>query len=388
MASPRVARHPDSETTRRFGIRVLSLLALAVGIVSSARAQVANDDIENRRVLRAEETITSSTTGCTVQRRCVDERLTGKCIEYHNDQWFEFTPATSGRYFINVGGQKCRDVRGVQLVVLTGQPCQPATYRVLSCTSLGTQDDVFVTLDSLRAGQPYLLDVDGYLKDFCQFSLQVSRTAAGMPVSYFPPSPSRLLPTASRVVELQWTLPDSLAGASACRLLRREIHQYRNTEVRRVPVRRDTYGRAATSYTVADTLPGPGIYDYQVVTARTEAGPAPTRLRQWWYAYGTAATVPLPGPAAARAVVALPLRKYPARARLSVVVTDPASGRVLLAQQLINQPANRHQGELSVRKWQAAGLEKIAVEIICHPVRGDFFTDRLLLSLPAPAARP
>ena len=82
------------------------------------------------------------------------------------------------------------------------------------------------------------------------------------------------------------------------------------------------------------------------------------------------------------------LQKYPAKARLSVVITDPASGRVLLARQLINQPANRHQGELSIRKWRAAGLEKIAVEIICHPIRGDFFTDLLLLNLLASATRP
>lgn len=376
------------ETIFRFWCGGLFCLLLVAASVSSATAQVANDNIENRRVLRAEETISSTTTGCTVQRSCVDERLTGKCIEYHNDQWFEFTPTAAGRYFINIGGQKCRDVRGVQLIVLIGTPCQPATYRVLSCTSLGTQDDVFVTLDSLRAGQPYLLDVDGYLKDFCQFTLQVSRTAAGMPVSYFPPSPTRLLPTASRVVELTWTLPDSLANTPACRVMRREIHQYRSTEVRRVPVRRDTYGRPETSYAVADTLPGPGIYDYQIVTTRAEAGPAPARLRQWWYAYGTAATMPLPGTVSNRDVVALPLRKYPAKARLSVVITDPANGRVLLAQQLINQPSNPRQGEVSVRKWQDAGLEKIAVEITCHPPRGDFFTDRLLLSLPAPAARP
>ncbi|MDQ2794076.1 MAG: hypothetical protein M3Y12_08720 [Bacteroidota bacterium] len=363
---------------------------MMVGLFAvKAFAQAPNDNIENRRVLRLEETIASSTTGCTVQRTCVDERLTGKCIEYHNDQWFEFTPKVSGRYFVNIGSQKCRDVRGVQLVVLLGQPCQPATYRILSCTSLGTQDDVFVTLDSLRAGQPYLLDVDGYLKDFCQFSLQVSRTAAGMPVSYFPPSPARRLPTASRVVELSWTLPDSLATAPASRVMRREIHQYRSTEVRRVPVRRDTYGRPETSYSVTDTLPGPGIYDYQVVTERADSGPAPTRLRQWWYAYGVAAPMRLPGEASPHrpAVVALPLRKYPARARLSVVITDPSSGRVLLARQLINQPADPRQGELPVRRWQEAGLEKIAVEITCHPVRGDFFVDRLLLSLPAPAAR-
>ena len=367
----------------------LFYLLLLVAVTSPVAAQVANDNIENRRVLRLEETATSNTTGCTVQRSCVDERLTGKCIEYHNDQWFEFTPTRSGRYFINIGGQKCRDVRGVQLVVLTGQPCQPATYRVLSCTSLGTQDDVFVTLDSLRAGQPYLLDVDGYLKDFCQFTLQVSQTASGMPVSYFPPNPTRTLPTASSVVELTWTLPDSLASAPACRVMRREIHQYRSTEVQRVPVRRDTYGRAETTYTITDTLPGPGTYDYQVLTTRTDTGPAPARLRQWWYAFGTPAAMPVPGvPVPRPAEVALPLRKYPVKARLSVVITDPATGRVLLAQQLINQPGNPRQGTVPVRKWQEAGIEKIAVEITCHPVRGDFFTDRLLLNLPAPAARP
>ena len=66
-----------------------SLLALAWLLTAPlARAQVVNDNIESRRVLQTEATVTSNTTGCTVQRRCVDERLTGKCIEYHNDQWF------------------------------------------------------------------------------------------------------------------------------------------------------------------------------------------------------------------------------------------------------------------------------------------------------------
>ncbi len=221
----------------------------------SAWAQVPNDNIENRRRLLVEQAVTSSTTGCTVQRSCVDERLTGQCIKYHNDQWFEFTPKASGRYYVNIGGQRCRDVRGVQLVVLSGEPCQPATYKILSCTSLGNQDDVFVTLDSLRAGQPYLLDVDGYLHDYCQFSLQISRQPAGQPVSYAPPSPQRVLPTASRVVELSWTLPDSLAAAPGFRVLRREVGQYRSTELRRLPVRRDTYGRPETAYTLTDARP-------------------------------------------------------------------------------------------------------------------------------------
>ena len=139
---------------------MLCYLSFLVSVVTpGASAQVANDNMENRWVVRVEETVASSTTDCTVLRNCVDKRLIGNRIEYHNDQWFTFTPTISGRYFVNVGGQKCRDVRGVQLVVPTGQPRQPTTYRVLSCTSLGTQNDDFVTFNSLRIGCPYLLDV-------------------------------------------------------------------------------------------------------------------------------------------------------------------------------------------------------------------------------------
>jgi len=72
--------------------RTLSFVGLLWLLVARVAAQVPNDNLENRRLLAPEEVITSSTVGCTVQRACVDERLTGKCIEYHNDQWFEFRP--------------------------------------------------------------------------------------------------------------------------------------------------------------------------------------------------------------------------------------------------------------------------------------------------------
>ena len=363
-----------------FSLLLAGLLAL------NAFAQVPNDNIENRRVLQAGETITSSTTGCTVQRRCVDERLTGKCIEYHNDQWFEFTPKISGRYFVNIGGQKCRDVRGVQLVVLIGQPCQPATYRVLSCTSLGTQDDVFVTLDSLRAGQPYLLDVDGYLKDFCQFTLQVSDRATGVPVVPPPASLAGALPGSNRVIHLDWTLPDSLATAARCRVLRRELRAFRSGERARVPVGRNTLGGQPATYTATDTLPHPGYYLYQIVADAGPDGQPPALLRQQWVSFSQLNPM-LDHPPAAPHIV-LPLDKYPRNARLSVIITNPANGQVLLSRQLLSKPGDKSQGWLPVSRWQDAGLEKIAVEITCHPVRGDFFVDRLLMSLPAPAARP
>ncbi|MDO7877045.1 hypothetical protein Q5H93_20035 [Hymenobacter sp. ASUV-10] len=347
----------------------------------AATAQVANDNIDSRRVLQLEETVTSSTTGCTVQRACVDERLTGKCIEYHNDQWFEFTPPAPGRYFVNIGGQKCRDIRGVQLVVLAGQPCQPATYQVLSCTSLGMQDDVFVELNLPRAGQSYLLNVDGYLKDFCQFTLQVSHQASGIPALSLPTTPSVAPALSARIVTLSWQLPDSLGTATSFRVLRHEQHDFRSQVRSILPVGRDTYGTPLPDYNTTDTLTAAGLYCYQITT---DTQP-PVLLQQRWVAFERpiSAQTPL---AATATYLELPLRNYPRNSNLSVVISDPQSGRVLTHRQLVNQPGNARQAQLPAAPWQAAGLQKIAVEITCHPPRGRFFTDHLLLDVPPPAA--
>lgn len=367
--------------------RLIFLLVTGPFLGPNCWAQAANDNIENRRVLAVGETVASNTTGCTVQRGCVDEALTGQCIQYHNDQWFEFTPPAAGRYFVNIGGQRCREVRGVQLVVLTGQPCQPATYHVLSCTSLGTQDDVFVALENQQAGQPYLLDVDGYLKDFCQFTLQVSGRAVGVPAVPPPASLAGALPGTSRVVQVAWTLPDSLAGAPRCRVLRREQHGFRSAERRRVLMGRNSYGGRPASYTVADTLPRPGYYLYQVVAdAAPDGATPPVLLKQFWVAYSQ--LNPLLGPLPTEAHLELPLGKYPRRAGLSVLVTDAGSGRILLNKQLINQPNDPKMGWVTTSQWQAAGIRKVAVEIVCHPLHGPFSTDRLLLDVPPLVVAP
>ncbi len=270
----------------RFWLRVFVANFLVVQssfLVSAAHAQVSNDDIELRRVLQAEETISSNTTDCTVQWSAVDEKLTGKCIEYHNDQWFEFTPRVSGRYYVNISGQQCRDTRGVQLVVLTGTPGQPETYNVLSCTSLGSQDDVFVALDGLRAGQPYLLNVDGYLKDFCEFSLAVSCKPRGVP-ALTPPSLAAVAPADSKLFTLHWTLPDSIGAVQQFRVLRREAGEFRAAFRATVEVSRTTYGSAGIDYTWTDTLASPGRYLYQVVAETTDDA-APAVVQQQWYAY-------------------------------------------------------------------------------------------------------
>ena len=362
----------------------LSMTGALLLVLSVAYGQVPNDNIENRRQLQAEETITSTTTGCTVQPSCVDERLTGKCIEYHNDQWFEFRPPTVGTYFVNIGGQHCRDVRGVQLVVLTGTPCQPATYRILSCTSLGTQDDLFITLPNLQAGQPYLLDVDGYLKDYCRFTLQVSGQARGMPAEPVPGIPATA-PGTSRIIELAWEVPDTLVAATHCRVLRRTQNGFRASEIRWVPLTRNVYGTRRASYTLTDTLPGVGQYLYQIVAESDDPAAPPTFLKQQWVGYSKLKPV-MPGAIdGGTSSLELPLTRYPRGAYLTFTITNPQNGNLLRSISLTNQPGEAQRGRLYAQPWRDAGLSQVAVDVTCRPPHGSVYTDHLLLPLSTPA---
>jgi len=362
----------------------LSMTGLLFLVLLSVKAQVANDNIENRRVLRAEETITSNTTGCTVQPHCVDERLTGKCIEYHNDQWFEFRPPAAGTYFVNIGGQRCRDVRGVQLVVLTGTPCEPATYRIVSCTSLGTQDDLFITLPNLQAGQPYLLDVDGYLKDYCSFTLQVSGHARGVPAEPVPAIPATA-PGTSRIIELSWEVPDTLGAAlTHCRVLRREQRGFRAAEIRRVPLAHTTYGTRRAAYTLTDTLPGVGQYFYQVVAESDDLGTPPILLKQQWVGYSKLRPVMAGAIDGGTSFLELPLGRYPRGAYLTFRLANPQNGNLLRTISLTNEAGEVRRGRLYAQPWRDAGLSQVVVDVTCRPLRGSAYAEHLLLSLSTP----
>jgi hypothetical protein len=140
---------------------------------------------------------------------------------------------------------------------------------------------VFVTLDSLGAGQPYLLNVDGYLRDYCQFSLAVSRKPQGLPDATLPPAAE---PRTSKVVTLRWSLPDSLGAVQQFRVWRREAAAFHTTARAAVPVIRSTFGTTAAGYSWTDTLSTPGRYLYQVTTEATDGTP-PALVQQQWYSY-------------------------------------------------------------------------------------------------------
>ena len=77
-------------------------------------AQVSNNNIGSRTELILDAAPTHSTTAnSSVEWACVNKSLTNKCLIYHNDQWFHFTPQTNGKLFLNIASQQCRDLQGI-----------------------------------------------------------------------------------------------------------------------------------------------------------------------------------------------------------------------------------------------------------------------------------
>jgi hypothetical protein len=336
---------------REIGRNALLLLLFTFFAFSpTVFGQVLNDAIEQRLPLALAQLITSSTVGCTVQRTCVDEKLTGKCVEYHNDQWFEFTPPVAGKYFLNVSGQQCRDTRGVQLVVLSGKPCEVASYQILSCTSLGTQDDVFITLNYLEAGKTYLLNLDGYLHDQCTFLLELSSEPKGLP-AFNAPLFSANTPS-SRFCVLKWTLPDTIK-AQQFKIMRRAASQFKSTQIGTVAAIRDTYGRLAPDYSFTDTLADSGDYLYQVVA---EGNEMPVMLLQQWQRYRKVS-------GQSPVWLNLPLEKFPNGADIAILVTEPGSGRVLRKVRFMRKKKDPDQSKLLISNWQQQGIRRIEVKI-------------------------
>ena len=241
----------------------LLVLLLSFTLVLPARSQVINDSIHRRIELPLGTPHASYTAHSTVERNCVDESLTGKCIKYHNDQWFTFRSGDTDKLFVNVSNQQCKDLNGVQLVLLTGEPCDPSTYNILFCVSSGTNDDFYVEAD-VRPHTTYLLNVDGYLEDFCSFEIALDSVARGVPAesNLVIPGAGKL---AGKVVRLTWTLPDTLSeGMSNFIIYKRDKSSYRFLAQDTITVDRNAFGQLVHDYAYTDTLEDHRTYFYRV----------------------------------------------------------------------------------------------------------------------------
>lgn len=228
--------------------------------------QVINDNIENRLELKMNEPRQSSTTDCTLQWSCLDHVRTKKLIQYHNDQWFFFNATDSNRHFINISAQDCRDLRGVQLMLIHGEACKPAGYELLECISLGDQDDIFMKLDNLNPDWDYLVLIDGYLHDNCGFEIELSDTPRGMPVDETRAGSMNSMSTIDFLMEINWSVSDSIAEE----IRQYDVYRRKDTEskselVYQVEQGFNARGVPLLDYSFEDVLPDYGKYNYQII---------------------------------------------------------------------------------------------------------------------------
>lgn len=228
--------------------------------------QVINDNIEQRLELKLNKPLLSNTTDCTLQWNCLNHALTKKLIQYHNDQWFFFRSADKDQLFINISGQKCRDMRGVQIMLIQGIACAPESYKILECVSLGDQDDVFLNLKNLYPNQVYLVLIDGYLNDFCSFEIELSDAPKGFPVKDVGLVEMEADSDSDPGVNISWTIPDSISNlVRRYDVFRKYLLEYKSQLVHSIPQGFNAKGTAKLDYIVEDILPDFGDYQYQII---------------------------------------------------------------------------------------------------------------------------
>lgn len=248
------------------------LMFVLVGFCCSAAfGQVKNNSIRGRLKLDLDQgSVKSTTAGSSVEWDCVNKALTRKCIVYHNDQWFEFTVPVPGRYFINVSAQQCTENLGVQAIVIEGNPCEIATYRILRCINRIRREDAYIQMDSLRPGISYLVNIDGFLGDACDFNIELASKAHGFPYqengsdsTYTP------LVQQQRAFRMHWHTDDRINDWQSFRVYR-WFGQGQPSLIREEAVIRNAYGKPKFDYQVADSLIKEGLYTYRVFAVERE----------------------------------------------------------------------------------------------------------------------
>lgn len=245
----------------------VSLFALLF-VIQIASAQVTNNSIAERYMLQADaEPLFSTTDQSTVEWACVNKKLTERCLIYHNDQWFTFSPDRDGTFFLNVSEQTCKKKFGVQVVVIEGNPCETSTYRLLHCESFTNQSDTFIQLDGLRADKQYLINIDGFLADICGFKIQVGHKPAGLPQKSEVLNSLHLTSTINKdVVSLHWEVNENLLDSLySFEIYRQGMSAYKKEKIRQVPLGLNSIGHALTAYQYTDTVTKHDTYVYTIL---------------------------------------------------------------------------------------------------------------------------
>jgi len=130
---------------------------------------------------------------------------TFECGTEENSQWLAFVAGTTTVEF-TVTPSNCTDGSGIQLAVLPD--CEIATFFTpIVCEpgdiGLGTTP-MIATADGLVVGQVYILMIDGYLGDICDYTLEVTQGNTDPPPL---PSPGPISPTTGGTGTVTYSVP-------------------------------------------------------------------------------------------------------------------------------------------------------------------------------------
>jgi hypothetical protein len=249
-------------------MRVVVCCAVILFTIQVVAAQVSNNNIAARSALILDgNSIQTTTANSTVEWSCISKALTNKCLVYHNDQWFSFSPPRNGTYFLNISGQRCRKELGIQLILIEGNPCEVQSYKIIKCISKLPQDDVSVILDSLHSGITYLVNIDGFLGDYCEFAIDFNSEPKGFPFEMKSLDTLALKGVQKgTTVLLEWILKQPLTDVvSYFELYRIDPNKKQHTLQSVLTAKTNALGVQLEQYSYTDTLLRTGNYGYKVV---------------------------------------------------------------------------------------------------------------------------
>lgn len=255
------------------GRRILSLMVLHLLCVTGF-SQVINNAISERIFVGVNQPPLSSTTArSTVESDCINKKLTAACLIYHNGQWFSFAVPMDGTYYLNVGDQLCKRKLGIQVLLIEGDPCAVDSYKVMRCIPKLTGEDTYVVLDSLKSDVSYLLNIDGFLGDYCEFSIQVADHAAGMPQQerHYEDSRADIELSDSIIAITSQLSTEDVRKISSIRIYRRYLDGAFFLLDSIMPGRNNALGEFITDYSFYDTLHWIGAYTYKVYGVRHDS---------------------------------------------------------------------------------------------------------------------
>jgi len=321
-------------------------------------AQVQNNNFKDRIHLTVDSPILhSSTAKTTVEWECVNKALTNTCLVYHNDQWFYFVLDEAGDYYLNIQGQKCRDRRGVQVLIIEGNPCETANYRILECVSRGLQNDVFIPLQSLKAKTPYLINIDGFLGDYCDFEIQIATKPLGLPLNYDRKDTLEVKAVQKgKLVEIRWVVPrERIDMYNGFKVYKKKSSEARTTLNREMIIEKNTYGQPVLQYSFLDTLTAQGEYTYTVFGIHKETL-IPLMVSENKVSYFEKKAEPKPA-----SEIIIPLNS--SSENYEVMVYDQTNLVVLTKYKTSIDASTSKQLKISIEEYTAKGLKSFMVLI-------------------------